>query len=238
MRPSFAAACAVIALAALGTRAAAQNPPAAPPPTTAPAPQPAAPAESLAAQIPNADTTASPLAIRPGDVIRLQVWGHDELSGEYPVDENYNVLFPLIGSINVQHVTVGQLRDRLNTSLGELFQRPFFTLTPMFRVAVLGEVMKPGLYSVDPTLTVVDLLALAGGPTRQANQKKLQLIRGGQAVRVPLDPASIARSTLRELGVHSGDQLVMPRAFLTRDDLGLIINIANFLLLAYITVRR
>jgi protein involved in polysaccharide export with SLBB domain len=248
MRPSPAAACAIIALAAFGTRAAAQNPPAAPPPNppAAAAPQPAAPADSLAAQAPrsdtgrapNTDTTSSPLAIRPGDVIRLQVWGHEEMSGEFPVDENYNVVFPLIGSINVQHVTVGQLRDHLNTSLGQLFQRPFFTLTPMFRVAVLGEVMKPGLYSVDPTLTVVDLLALAGGPTRQANQKKLQLIRGGRAVPVPLDPSSIARSTLRELGVHSGDQLVMPRAFLTRDDLGLIINIANFLLLAYITVRR
>lgn len=228
------AALAALALAA-GGPARAQNPPTAPP--AAPARDTTA-AATIPAQAPNTDTTATPLAIRPGDVIRIQVWGHDELSGSFPVDENYDLLFPLVGSINVRNVSVGQLRERLNTDLSQLFQRPFFTLTPMFRVAVLGEVMKPGLYSVDPTLTVLDLLALAGGPTHQANQKKMQLIRGGQAVRVPMDPASIARSTLRELGVRSGDQLVMPRAFLTRDDLGLLLTFANFLLLAYTVIRH
>lgn len=235
MRYALAAATA-LALAA-GGAAQAQNPPVAPPPHPAPDTTAAAPAV-IPAQAPNADTMASPLAIRPGDVIRIQVWGHEELSGEFPVDENYNLLFPLVGSINVRNVSVGQLRERLNTELSQLFQRPFFTLTPMFRVAVLGEVMKPGLYSVDPTLTIVDLLALAGGPTRQANEKKMQLIRGGETVRVPMDPAAIARSTLRELGVRSGDQLVMPRAFLTRDDLGLLLTIANFLLLAYTVFRK
>lgn len=236
MRHALAVAAALTLAAGAGARA--QNPTPAPQPAAAPAARDTTPPAAIPAQAPNTDTTATPLAIRPGDVIRIEVWGHQELSGEFPVDENYNLLFPLVGSINVRNVSVGQLRDRLNTDLSQLFQRPFFTLTPMFRVAVLGEVMKPGLYSVDPTLTVVDLLALAGGATHQANQKGLRLIRGGKVLQVPMDPASIARSTLRELGVHSGDQLVMPRAFLTREDLGLIINIANFLLLAYITVRR
>ena len=229
MRHAPAAALALVLAAGVPARA--QNPPAAPArDTTAPA--------AIPAQAPNTDTVATPLAIRPGDVVRIQVWGHEELSGEFPVDENDNLLFPLVGSINVRNVSVGQLRERLNTELGQLFQRPFFTLTPLFRVAVLGEVLKPGLYSVDPTLTVLDLLALAGGPTRQANQKKMQLIRGGEALHVSMEPAAIARSTLRELGVHSGDQMVMPRAFLTRDDLGLILGIANFLLLAYTVVRK
>ena len=234
MRASLAAAAIALA-AALPPAAWAQNPT----PTQSPAPVPAAAAAQtpLPAQAPNMDTTTSTLAIRPGDVVRIQVWGHEELSGEFPVDENYNLLFPLVGSINVRDVTVSQLRERLNTELSQLFQRPFFTLTPLFRVAVLGEVYKPGLYSVDPTLTVYDLVALAGGPTRQANNK-LQLIRGGEAVRVSLDPQAIARSTLRERGVHSGDQLVMGRAVFTRDDFGLLLAIVNTILLAYSIFRK
>ena len=211
----------------------AQNPPT---PANPPSPPPAA-AHPIPEQAPNRDTTTSELALRPGDVVKIQVWGHDELSGEFPVDENFNLLFPLVGSINVHDVTVSQLRDRLNTELSQMFQRPFFTLTPLFRVAVLGEVYKPGLYSADPTLTVFDLLALAGGATRQANDK-LQLIRSGQAVRVPLDPQSIARSTLRELGVHSGDQLVMGRATFTKEDFGLLLAIVNTILLAYSIFRK
>ncbi len=185
-----------------------------------------------------APDSASPLAIRPGDVVKIQVWGHEELSGDFPIDENYNLLLPLVGSINVQHMSVSQLRERLNTELGQLLQRPFFTLTPLFRVAVLGEVYKPGLYPVDPTLTVLDLLALAGGPTRQANQGKMQLIRGGQNIRISLEPAAIARSTLRELGVHSGDQIVVPRSTFTRDDLSILIQILNFALLAFTVIRH
>ena len=223
---------ALSSIVATGTAARAQNPT----PTPAPPPAPGG-AAAIPARAPGVDTVTSALAIRPGDVVKVQVWGHDELSGEFPVDENYNLLFPLVGSINVRDVTVSQLRERLNTELGQLFQRPFFTLTPLFRVAVLGEVWKPGLYSVDPTLTVFDLLALAGGATRQANDK-LQLIRSGQAVRVPLDPQSIARSTLRELGVHSGDQLVMGRATFTKEDWGLLLAVVNTILLAYSIFRK
>lgn len=211
----------------LAGAARAQNP--APAQNPMPAAAPAAPA---------AADSLSPLAIRPGDVIRVVVWGHEELSGEFPIDENYNLLYPLIGAINVRTLSVAQLRDQLNTQLSQLFQRPFLTLTPLFRVAVLGEVLKPGLFSVDPTLTVFDLLALAGGPTRQANQRKLQLIRGGENIRVSLEPAAIARSTLRELGVRSGDQLVMPRTVFTRDDLQLVLQFASLILLAYTVFRK
>jgi protein involved in polysaccharide export with SLBB domain len=181
--------------------------------------------------------TAAALAVRPGDVVRIVVWGHEDLSGDFPIDENYNLLLPLVGSINVQHMSVSQLRERINTELSQLFQRPFFTVTPLFRVAVLGEVYKPGLYPVDPTLTVFDLLALAGGPTRQANQSRMQLIRGGQNIRLSLEPAAIAHASLRELGVRSGDQLVVPRSSFTRDDFSILIQIANFLLLAYTVIR-
>ena len=233
MKRALLAVSTAIAFAAGATIARAQNP--TPQPT--PVPAAAAPA-TIPAQAPNVDTTTSTLAIRPGDVVRIQVWGHEELSGEFPVDENYNLLLPLVGSINVRNVTVSQLRERLNTELSQLFQRPFFTLTPMFRVAVLGEVYKPGLYSVDPTLTVFDLLALAGGPTRQANEKKLQLIRGGEAVHISLEPEAMARSTLRELGVRSGDQLVMGRATFTREDFGLLLAIVNTILLAYSIFRK
>ncbi len=215
------------AVFALPSAARGQNPPALPPGAAQAAPRDTSP-----------DSAAAPLAIRPGDVIRIEVWGHPELSGEFPVDENYNLLFPLVGSINVRHVSVTELREQLGANLGQLFQRPFFTLTPLFRVAVLGEVVKPGLYSVDPTLTIYDLLALAGGPTRTANTRRMHLVRGGESIQVTLEPQAIASSTLRELGVHSGDQLVVPAVSVTREDLFLFLQVLNLALLAYTVFRK
>ena len=177
------------------------------------------------------------LAIRPGDVIKIQVWGHDELSGEFPIDENYNLLFPVVGEMNVRQMSVMQLRERVRQDLSQLLTQPFVTIVPLFRVAVLGEVVRPGLYSVDPTMTVFDLLALAGGPTRSAREREMRLIRAGDLVLVSIEPSAIARATLRELGIRSGDQLVVPRQRFTREDLGLLLTAANLVLIAYSVFR-
>ncbi len=191
----------------------------------------AAPASSQ--NPPSAPDSLRVLAVRPGDVVKVQVWGHDELSGEFPVDENFDLFYPIIGAINVRDLTVPQFRDRLTHDLEQLFQRPFIVITPLFRVAVLGEVMRPSLYSVDPTMTVYDIIALAGGTTPNANQRKIQLVRGGQEVRLALDAASIGRATLRELGVRSGDHVVVARKRFTREDLGLLLQAGTFALVAY-----
>jgi protein involved in polysaccharide export with SLBB domain len=195
------------------------------------------PAASAAQSAPPADSLET-LAVRPGDVVRIVVWQHPELSGEFPIDENYDLLYPLIGPINVRNLSVTQLRERINTDLSQLFQRPFIAVTPLFRVAVLGQVLKPGLYSVDPTLTVFDVLALAGGTTPQASGNKLQLIRAGVGIPLTADPATIARSTLRELGMRSGDQVVVPRKAITFEEWSLILQVTSLALLVYTIFRK
>jgi len=194
-------------------------------------------APAAAQNPPSAPDSLRVLAVRPGDVVKIQVWGHDELSGEFPVDENYDLFYPIVGAINVQQLSVRQLRDRLNHELESLFQHPFIVVTPLFRVAVLGEVMRPSLYSVDPTMTIFDIIALAGGVTRDANSRKLQLLRGGEEVRLALDATSIGRATLRDLGVRSGDHIVVARKRFTREDLGLLLQVATFVLVVYTLVK-
>jgi polysaccharide export outer membrane protein len=169
----------------------------------------------------------SALSLRPGDVIKIQVWQHEELSGEFPIDENFNLLFPIMGELSVRGLSVQELRTRIRAELGRLFTNPYVAVIPLFRVAVLGEVNRPGLYSVDPTLSVYDLVALAGGPLRAADDRDLRLIRAGELYPLPLNAVSIAQSTLRELGVRSGDQLLVPRKALTREDWVLLLQMGN-----------
>ncbi len=180
----------------------------------------------------------STLALRPGDVIKIQVFGHDDLSGEFPIDENYNLLFPVMGELNVRGMSVQELRARVRSELGRLFTQPYVAVIPLFRVAVLGEVNRPGLYSVDPTLSVYDLMALAGGPLRTANTRDLSLVRGGQVYRLQMSASSIAQATIRELGVRSGDQLLVPRTSLTREDALLILQIFSVAISIVVLVRQ
>ena len=181
--------------------------------------------------------SAATLVLRPGDVIKIQVFGHDELSGDYLIDENAVLLLPLLGEMNVRDMVVPELRTRIRAGYAQLFTQAFITITPLFRVAVLGEVVRPGLYSVDPTLTVYDLLALASGPLRTANERKTRLLRGGQEIALGIDPASLARATLRALGIRSGDQVLVPRRSITREDWVIILQLANLVVALYAILR-
>lgn len=181
------------------------------------------------------DTSA--LIMRPGDVVKVQVFGHDELSGEFPVDENYNLLLPIVGEFSVRDMSVPDLRTRIRREFGQLYTQSFVSVVPMFRVAVLGEVMHPGLYSVDPTMTIYQVLATAGGSTRNARENQMRLIRNGQQLSVSVDPAALARATLREIGVRSGDQIYVPRKPITYETWLVALQLLNLGLLAYTVFR-
>lgn len=186
---------------------------------------------------PSAPDSLRVLAVRPGDVVKVTVWGHEDLSGEFPVDENFDLFYPIVGAINVRQMTVVQLRERINHELEQLFQRPFVVIVPLFRVAVLGEVYRPSLYSVDATMTVFDVIAEAGGPTRDANERKIQLVRGGETIPIALNASAIGRATLRELGIRSGDHIVLPRKRITLQELSLGLQVATLVLTLYSVMR-
>jgi protein involved in polysaccharide export with SLBB domain len=79
---------------------------------------------------------------------------------------------------------------------------------------VLGAVKNPGLYPVDPTMTVADVLALAGGVAPEGNPEKGSLIRGGERLDVRLSQ----RTKIADTPVQSGDQLYVPqRSWISRN---------------------
>jgi len=180
-----------------------------------------------------ADTNPGARMLRPGDVVKVQVFGHDELSGEFPVDETFNLMLPIIGEFSVKDMTVTELRARVRREFGQLYTQSFVSVVPMFRVSVLGEVMHPGLFSVDPTMTLYEVIAMAGGSTRNARESKIRLIRGGQQVALPINSDALARATIREIGVRSGDQVYVPRKAITYETWLVGLQLLNTALLAY-----
>ena len=184
------------------------------------------------------DSLAGPLTLRPGDNVKVQVFGHEELSGEFTVDENTNLILPIVGEFSVRDMSVGDLRARIRHEFGQLYTQSFVSVTPLFRVAVLGEVLRPGLYSVDPTMTIYDVVAQAGGTTRLARENQMRLLRGGQEYSFGLQAQSVARATMRELGVRSGDQLIIPRKPVNNEVVVIALQLINVVLIAYSILRR
>jgi len=168
--------------------------------------------------------------LAPGDFVRISVWGREEYSGQFQVDEEGMLYYPVIGAIDTRPLNVAQLRDTLRAGLGELFANPFVTITPLFRVAVLGHVNSPGLFTVDPTLSVLDLVALAGGARSAGNLDKIQVFRSDTTAVVSYQDAAVRRATLGEIGVRSGDEINVPRKAFAREDWYLVIQLLTLAL--------
>ena len=169
-------------------------------------------------------------SLAPGDLVRINVWGREEYSGQFQVDEEGQIHYPVLGTIQTNGLTVRELRDTLRTGLERLFTNPFVTVTPLFRVAVLGHVRSPGLYTVDPTLSVLDVVALAGGPASAANMDRITVYRGGAATVMSLEDVIMHGETLQNMGVRSGDEIMVPRKWFAREDWVIVLQVMTLAL--------
>ncbi len=145
--------------------------------------------------------------LQPGDMVRLKIWREPELSGDFNVDERGEVVFPKIGSLRVTHLSADTLKQQLVRTYSSYLRDPSIEVTLLRRVNVLGAVRTPGLYQVDQTQTIADVLAQAGGATPDGKPDRVELVRDGTRTGIKLQ-----RDTrLFSSGVHSGDQLWVPQ---------------------------
>ena len=181
---------------------------------------------ALAAQAGAAAPQPEAPTLEPGDVLKVAVWREEDLSGEFAVDENGNVTLPLLGERRVTGVPVPRLREELVAAYRAQLRNPSITITPLRRVNVLGEVNRPGLYPVDLTVSLSELIGIAGGVSQNGDPGRVRVLRGGQVVhdRIPVEAG------LTQTGIRSGDQVVVGRrSWIDRNSATLVASLISVL---------
>lgn len=145
--------------------------------------------------------------LMPGDVIMLDVWREKELSGAIMVEPPGTATFPLLGVRQVVGLPFDELRDQLIVEYQQELRNPSITITPLRRIYVLGEVNQPGLYTLDPTVSLAGAVAMAGGANPQGDLRRIQVVRDGYVV---LNGVS-AETSIGTVTVRSGDQVFIGR---------------------------
>lgn len=115
--------------------------------------------------------TAKDYVLGSGDMIRITVYGSPDLSTEARIAANGSITFPLLGELRIGGLTSSdaekQIAGRLESE-GFVSQPQVNLVVVQFQsqmVSVLGDVAKPGRYSLDRPTSLSDVLAMAGGPT-------------------------------------------------------------------------
>ena len=178
---------------------------------------------SAAAQSGDSAGFADSVGVQPGDLIRIKVWREPDLSDSTPVDADGNVTLPRMGVVRVGGMSADSLRRLIVTTYSRYLRDPAVDVTVLPRVTILGAVRNPGVRNLDPTMTIADALAMAGGAAPDGKVDQVELRRRGE--RVPAKLTLDAR--LAETPIRSGDHLVVPqRTWLSRN-VGVVIGLAS-----------
>jgi len=186
-------------------------------PTPSPAPPPFPAAEELLEY-----------SIGAEDIVKVAVLGHDDLTQTIVVQPDGTFIYPLIGRVKAADLTPKELERKITTLLAQGYVRnPQVTVSVQeYRsktVFVVGEVSRPGSYSMSGRMTVLELLSKAG-PTSGAGVEVV-IVRPKVAVSgplIPVDPsgapnadvasqADLIRVNIRDIQMGQLDKNVLVR---------------------------
>jgi len=172
--------------------------------------QPAAPGVLSTQALPS--STIANGRIGSGDVLRITVLGQPDLSAEVGVNDRGSIAVALIGDVPV----AGLSTSAAATRIADLLRAGGFLLKPEVSVdaiqvrsqmvSVLGEVRVPGRYPIPGHLTVLELLATAGGLTEQAEQT-VTLLRLADADAVAASAAGTVPASMDAVAPAAGERI-------------------------------
>lgn len=154
--------------------------------------------------------------IGPRDKLAINVFQVENLSGEFDVDANGRISFPLLGSVVAGGKTVSELSRDLETQLSDRYlQNPKVQVSikepSEVTVTVDGSVKQPGVYEIKGTTSLMKAVALARGVSEDANPRNVIVFRtiNGEKTAGAFDLASIRAAKSEDPPIYGNDIIIV-----------------------------
>ncbi len=170
-----------------------------------------------------ADTTAQVIKSNEqilgiGDTVDIEVYRHADLKKSLRIDEDGKINYPLIGDVEAAGLSAFQLRSKIQEALSKYLVDPQVMLSVRGmhsqKVYVLGEVTKPGVFTLDTPMSVLEAISQAGGFTLDAKNESVMLIRGNRAkpqlVKLDLESLLKKGDISQDIQMKGGDIVYVP----------------------------
>ncbi len=134
--------------------------------------------------------------VGPGDELSVNIWGASRQSYALEVNRDGTVTLDNLGPVYVNGFTIDEAEQTIINRLSEMYaglrgsrERPANTFAEVslgqvrsIKVNVVGEVRRPGTYTVSSLASPFNLLYLSGGPSRIGSFRNIEVERGGEVV--------------------------------------------------------
>jgi polysaccharide export outer membrane protein len=181
-----------------------------------PVPYPSDVAQFKAPDLDRLTPSAGQHRISPLDKLRINVFQVAELSGEFTVDAQGKIQFPLIGEVVAQGLLPEELQQLIARRLGERYLQ-----SPNVQVAVTeqqqqiihvdGSVRAPGQLPIRGTTTLMRAVAQAQGFAADANPARVVVFRtiNGQRMAAAFDMRAIRRAQAEDPVIYGNDIIIV-----------------------------
>ncbi len=131
-----------------------------------------------------------------GDLLKIQVFGEQDLSLEIRLSDAGTISYPFLGELMVLNLTTYKLSELIRIGLAD-----GYLINPVVNISILeyrqfyiyGEVKNPGGYPYQPGLTLQKAIALAGGFTERSSKSKIYVVHEKEQASSKLELGSAVR---------------------------------------------
>ena len=153
------------------------------------------------------------------DVLAINVWKEPEISKTIPVRPDGKITLPLIGDVQASGLTTGKLQENITSGLSAYVSSPAVTVivqeVKSKNFNIVGEISKPGSYSLTEPLTILDAIAIGGGLRDFAKATRIYVLRtnaDGTHAKLPFDYKQVikGKKVAENVQLLPGDTVVVP----------------------------
>jgi polysaccharide export outer membrane protein len=195
--------------------------------SSAPASEPGNPAAMTRATTPPTPPAASAnrvvppsgYVIGPDDVLGIVFWREKDLSAEVVVRPDGIITLPLLDDIKVTGMTPAELKQKVTAEASKLVTNPTVSVIVKQinsrKVFITGHVARPGPYPLTAPMSVVQLIALAGGLLEFADRSKIRVMRvdrlsGAETYLVNYKQLANGEDLKQNIELKPGDTVIVP----------------------------
>ncbi len=157
----------------------------------------------------------SEYVLGPGDTLQAYMWGMVDDVLTLAVNQKGEVFLPRVGTLPIWGITFGQAEDLIRSQLSRYFSgfRLSLAMSQLraIKIFVVGEVVRPGSYTLSSLATVTNALFAAGGPTKLGSLRTIQLLRNNHTVgTLDFYDFLLRGDKTRDFRLESGDTIFVP----------------------------
>jgi polysaccharide biosynthesis/export protein len=151
------------------------------------------------------------------DVLQISVWKEPDVSTTVTVRPDGRISMPLVEEIQAAGETPVALGKTITERLSKYISNPKVTVVVTqpnsHKIYVVGQVLRPGSYTMTPNMTVLQAISSAGGVNELGNGKKTVVLRNenGKQVKYPFNYNNALKGDIRQqLELKAGDTILVP----------------------------